>query len=426
MVPGMDLAAGYITSTVAPCQFFYNMCCIKSYARAIFSRAMQGSSKTFDRPPVTESPAISVEGVEMRLIRLPLNEPFETSFGSIDSRLIFLVCLQADGLKGWGEVVASEEPLYSYETVRTAFHVIRDFFGPAVLGEPINGLDDLAQRLAPFRGHNMAKAGLELALMDLLAQTNGQSLSKMIGGERKTVPVGVSLGIQPTIPKLLERVDRYLGLGYQRIKLKIKPGWDLDVVGEVRRAHPDILLSVDANSAYTLDDREHLKKLDDFNLLMIEQPLQNDDLVDHAKLQKLIDTSICLDESITSQRQASTALELGSCRLINIKVGRVGGYSQALGIHDLCRSQNVPVWCGGMLESGIGRAHNIALASLGGFTLPGDISASSRYFERDIITPGVTVDADGTVAVPDGPGLGFAVDLSFIERLTETRVYISR
>ena len=422
----MDLAAGYITSSVARCQFSYNMCCIKSDQHAIFSRAMQGSTKTFDRSPEVETPAIRVDGIELRLIRLPLIEPFETSFGSIDSRLIFLICLKADGLKGWGEVVASEEPLYSYETVRTAFHVIRDFFGPAILGDPINGLEDLARRSAPFRGHNMAKAGLELAFMDLLAQVKQQSLSKLIGGERKTVPVGVSLGIQPTIAKLMDRVDRYLGLGYQRIKLKIKPGWDLDVVREVRRTHPDILLSVDANSAYTLDDREHLKKLDDFNLLMIEQPLQNDDLVDHAKLQKLIDTSICLDESITSQRQASTALELGSCRLINIKVGRVGGYSQALGIHELCRAQNVPVWCGGMLESGIGRAHNIALASLSGFTLPGDISASSRYFERDIITPGVTVAADGTVAVPDGVGLGFGVDLSFIERLTETRVYISR
>jgi O-succinylbenzoate synthase len=335
------------------------------------------------------------------------------------------LCLKADGLKGWGEVVASEEPRYSYETVRTAFHVICDFLGPALLTEPLRDLDDVAKRLAPFRGHNMAKAGLQLAFMDLLAQTKQQSLSALIGGERKRVAVGVSLGIQPTVAKLLERVDRYLGLGYQRIKLKIKPGWDLDVVAHVRQAHPDILLSVDANSAYTLDDQDHLKKLDDFNLLMIEQPLQNDDLVDHAKLQKVLHTPICLDESIVSHRHARAALELESCRLINIKVGRVGGYSEALGIHDLCRSQNIPVWCGGMLESGIGRAHNIALASLAGFTLPGDISASSRYFERDLISPGVVVAADGTVAVPDGPGLGFEVDSSFIESRTETRVYLS-
>lgn len=387
---------------------------------------MQGSSRIVEHQQTTQTPAIKIEGVEIRLIRLPLLEPFETSFGKIDSRLIFLLCLQAEGLKGWGEVVAEEEPHYSYETVRTAFHVIRDFFGPALLTEPIKDLDDLAQRLAPFRGHNMAKAGLELAFMDLLAQVKQQSLSTLLGGELKRLNVGVSLGIQPTLSKLLARVDRYLGLGYQRIKLKIKPGWDIDVVDEVRRRHPDILLSVDANSAYTLADQDHLKQLDNFNLLMIEQPLQNDDLVDHAKLQKTMQTPLCLDESIVSERHARLALELESCRIINIKVGRVGGYSQALGIHDRCLAQNVPVWCGGMLESGIGRAHNIALASLRGFTLPGDISASSRYFERDIITPGVTVAADGTVAVPDGPGLGFAVDLAFIERQTETRVYLSR
>lgn len=387
---------------------------------------MQGSSRLLELRPTTPAPAIKIDGVEMRLIRLPLLEPFETSFGKIDSRLIFLVSLQADGVRGWGEVVAEEEPRYSYETVRTAFHVIRDFFGPELLKEPITCLEDLAQRLAPFRGHNMAKAGLELAFMDLLGQVKQQSLSTLVGGERKRVDVGVSLGIQPTISKLLQRVDRYLDLGYQRIKLKIKPGWDIDVVAEVRGRHPDILLSVDANSAYTLDDQDHLKRLDDFNLLMIEQPLQNDDLVDHAKLQKTMRTPLCLDESIVSERHARLALELESCRIINIKVGRVGGYSQALGIHDLCLAQSVPVWCGGMLESGIGRAHNLALASLPAFTLPGDISASARYFERDIVTPGVTVDADGTVAVPHGPGLGLEVDLSFIERLTETRVYLSR
>lgn len=391
----------------------------------MFSRAMQGSSSIFE-PQETRATALKIDGVELRLIRLPLLEPFETSFGKIDSRLIFLVCLQAGGLQGWGEVVASEEPLYSYETVRTALHVIEDFFGPALLTEPIKDLDDLARRLSPFRGHNMAKAGLELAYMDLLARMNQQSLSALIGGERERVAVGVSLGIQPTQSKLLQRVEKYLSLGYQRIKLKIKPGWDIDVVDEVRRRHTDILLSVDANSAYTLEDRDHLKKLDDFDLLMIEQPLQNDDLVDHARLQKLMNTPLCLDESIISERHARMALDLESCRIINIKVGRVGGYSQVLGIHDLCVSRQVPVWCGGMLESGIGRAHNIALASLKGFTLPGDISASSRYFERDIITPGVVVDGDGTVAVPGGPGLGFEVDLNFIERRTETRVHISR
>ena len=387
---------------------------------------MHPFSENSDHQENERARRLNIEGVEIRLIRLPLNEPFETSFGKIDSRLIFLVCLHAEGLRGWGEVVASEEPRYSYETVGTAFHVIKDFFGPALVAEPITGLDDLAKRLSSFRGHNMAKAGLELAYMDLLAQVRQQSLSALIGGTFKRVAVGVSLGIQPSVSQLLERVERYLNLGYQRIKLKIKPGWDLDVVAQVRRAHPNILLSVDANSAYTLDDREHLKKLDDFDLLMIEQPLQNDDLLDHAKLQQLMTTAICLDESIVGQRQAAAALELKSCRIINIKIGRVGGYSEALGIHDSCHSSGIPVWCGGMLESGIGRAHNIALASLKGFTLPGDISASSRYFARDIIQPEVTVAPDGTVTVPDTVGLGFEVDLDFVGALTETREYISR
>jgi len=387
---------------------------------------MQQSAKISDRHAETLTPRIRIDGVEIRLVRLPLLEPFETSFGKIDSRLIFLVCLSAEGLQGWGEVVASEQPLYSYETVGTAFHVIKDFLAPAVLDEPINDLADLAKKFARFRGHNMAKAGLELAYMDLLAQTRKQSLATLIGGERKHIAVGVSLGIQPTPAQLLQRVERYLSLGYQRIKLKIKPGWDIAMVDEVRRAYPNILLSVDANSAYTLADVDHLRKLDDFDLLMIEQPLQSDDIVDHAKLQQLLKTSLCLDESIVSQRQAKAALDLGSCRIINIKIGRVGGYSEALAIHDLCAARDIPVWCGGMLESGIGRAHNIALASLRGFTLPGDISASARYFAHDLISPEVTVASDGTVAVPDGIGLGFEVELGFIERQTETRVYLSR
>ena len=388
---------------------------------------MQHTAKILDRQAEKSTlPHIRVDGVEIRLVRLPLVEPFETSFGKIDSRLIFLICLSAEGLRGWGEVVASEKPLYSYETVGTAFHVIKDFFAPAVLDEPITSLPDLARRFAPFRGHNMAKAGLELAYMDLLAQVNKQSLSTLIGGERKQIAVGVSLGIQPTPAQLLKRVERYLSLGYQRIKLKIKPGWDIEIVDEVRRAYPNILLSVDANSAYTLADVDHLRKLDDFDLLMIEQPLQSDDIVDHAKLQRLLQTSLCLDESIIGLRQAEAALDLESCRIINIKIGRVGGYSEALAIHDLCAARNIPVWCGGMLESGIGRAHNIALASLRGFALPGDISASSRYFAHDLISPEVTVASDGTVAVPDAIGLGFEVELGFIERQTETRVYLSR
>ena len=289
-----------------------------------------------------------------------------------------------------------------------------------MLSRPVAGLADLSARFASFRGHNMAKAGLELAYVDLLARARKQSLSRLIGGSRAYVPVGVSLGIQPTLDQLLDRVDRYLAQGYQRIKLKIKPGWDIDVVGEVRRRHPGILLSVDANCAYTMADEKCLRALDDFDLLMIEQPLDHDDLIDHAKLQSKITTPICLDESITGPTRARQALQMGSCQIINIKIGRVGGYSQALAIHDLCYPKNVPVWCGGMLESGIGRAHNIALASLPGFSLPGDISASSRYFARDVIVPEVEVAGDGTVEVPQRPGLGFEVDLDYITSKTQT------
>ncbi|MGB7070466.1 MAG: o-succinylbenzoate synthase [Pyrinomonadaceae bacterium] len=353
-------------------------------------------------------------------MRLPLKESFETSFGRIDSRLIFLVCIIGEELTGWGEVVAEETPRYSYETVGTAQHVIRDYLAPAMLSKPVADLNDLAARFGLFRGHNMAKAGLELAYMDLLAQKKKQSVSQMIGGTRERIPVGVSLGIQPELDQLLERVDRYLALGYQRIKLKIKPGWDIDIVREVRRRHPDILLSVDANAAYSIHDREHLSALEEFDLLMIEQPLGHDDLIDHATLQSELSTPICLDESITGLRRAEQAIYMESCRMINIKIGRVGGYSQALAIHDLCYSKGVPVWCGGMLESGIGRAHNIALASLRGFTLPGDISASSRYFAQDVIFPEVTVAGDGTVEVPRGPGLGFAVDLDYVSSNVET------
>jgi O-succinylbenzoate synthase len=386
---------------------------------------VQPSSKFLnERSLPTET--VEIERVELRLVRLPLNEPFETSFGRIDSRLIFLVSVEGEGLTGWGEVVAEEEPRYSYETVATALHTIKDHLAPVMLLRPVAGLEDLAARFTQFRGHNMAKAGLELAFMDLLARVRGESLSQLIQGSRPNVPVGVSLGIQPSIDHLLERIDLYLGLGYQRIKLKIKQGWDVDVVRDVRKRHPDILLSVDANSAYTLAEGDRLEELDEFGLLMVEQPLDHDDLVDHAKLQEKMRTPICLDESITGIRRAEHALDMESCRMINIKIGRVGGYSQALAIHDLCYSRDVPVWCGGMLESGVGRAHNIALASLPGFTLPGDISASSRYFEKDVIVPEVRVSAEGTVDVPLRPGLGFDVDLAYIEANTQTAERIER
>jgi o-succinylbenzoate synthase len=382
------------------------------------------TSETSARPSLGSKARI--DSVELRLIRLALNEPFETSFGRIDSRLVFLVSVEADGIRGWGEVVAAEEPRYSYETVGTALHAIRDFLGPALLSAPVADLGELARRFAQFRGHNMAKAGLELAYLDLAGRAANRPLCELLGGTRSRVPVGVSLGIQPTLKRLLDRIDLFLSLGYQRIKLKIKQGWDVDVVAEVRRHHPDVLLSVDANSAYTLGEKERLQALDAFDLLMVEQPLEHDDLIDHARLQRELATPICLDESITGLRQAQKALELGSCRMINIKVGRVGGYSQALAVHDLCRSKGVPVWCGGMLESGIGRAHNIALASLPGFMLPGDISASSRYFARDVIVPEVDVSADGTVGVPRGAGIGFGVDFDYIESRTEVVEVIRR
>src|SRR5438477_1923856 len=376
--------------------------------------AMQSRSELVTAPAPAVPDQVAIEKLELRTVRLPLNEPFETSFGAIDSRLIFLVSVEAGGLSGWGEVVAAEEPRYSYETIGTAWHVIRDYLAPAMLSRPVAGLFDLSARFASFRGHNMAKAGLELAFVDLLARAREQSPSQLIGGTRACVPVGVSLGIQPTLDQLLDRVERYLTWGYQRVKLKIKPGWDVEVVREVRRRHPNILLSVDANCAYTIGDEKHLRVLDDFDLLMIEQPLNHDDLMDHAKLQSILTTPICLDESITSSARAKQALEMGSCRIINIKIGRVAGYSQALAIHDLCYSKSVPVWCGGMLESGIGRAHNIALASLPGFCLPGDISASSRNFAKDVIVPEVVVTAEGAVEVPRRPGLGFEVDLDYI------------
>jgi len=369
---------------------------------------------------LTASSPLRIDGIELRLVRLELVEPFETSFGRVSSRLIVLVRMEGEGLEGWGEIVAGEQPLYSYETVGTAVHVVRDFFAPAILRAPVRGLDDLAGRLDAFRGHPMARAGLELAFVDLLARSRGESISRVLGGSQDRIPAGVSLGIQGRVEDLLERIERYVALGYRRIKLKIKPGWDVDVVAEARRRNPEIPLSVDANAAYTLADRDHLRLLDRYGLQMIEQPLEHDDLIDHAQLQRTLNTLICLDESIGGVRAARQALDLGSCGVVNLKVGRVGGYSQALAIHDLCLSRGVPVWCGGMLESGVGRAHNIALASLPGFTMPGDISASRRYFARDIISPEVEVSANGTVEVPRGAGLGYEVDRDYVNSATES------
>jgi len=380
-------------------------------------KSVQTSSSTIVRQLAAPAP-VALSSIEIRLLRLRLVRPFETSFDRLDTRLIMLTRIEADGVEGWGEIVALEEPLFSYETVETAREIIKRHFAPALLHGTITSLDDLVGRLRHFRGHPMAKAGLELAWMDLVGRLRQEPITTLIGGTRTRVDVGVSLGIERTREALLAIVDEHVALGYQRIKLKIKPGWDVDIVDAVRQRHPTMLLSVDANAAYTLADFAHLRKLDAYKLLMIEQPLGHNDLVDHARLQGQIDTAICLDESIGDVHAAEQALCLGSGRIINIKIGRVGGYSEALAIHDLCLSMGVPVWCGGMLESGIGRAHNLALASLPGFTLPGDISASARYWTRDIITPPVTVAADGTVIVPIRPGIGIDLDRDYLHSET--------
>ncbi len=377
---------------------------------------------TADTPVTTRrleaAAPVRLSSIEVRLITLTLVRPFETSFGRVETRVVPLIRMVADGVEGWGEVVADDQPLFSAETITTARHVLADCFIPALLKQPLTAVTDVAAALRRFKGHQMAKAGLELAFMDLAARSRGLSISEAIGGTRAAVPVGVSLGIEPTIPILVEQVLAHVAQGYQRIKLKIKPGWDLDVVRAARDAYPHGLLSVDANTAYTLADADHLRQLDAFDLLMIEQPLAHDDMVDHAALQRRLRSDICLDESILHARGAAHALALGSCRLINIKIGRVGGYTEALGIHDACQTHGAPVWCGGMLECGIGRAHNLALASLPNFSLPGDISASRRYWHRDVITAPFEVAPDGTVAVPSGPGIGVEIDHDFLESIT--------
>ena len=361
---------------------------------------------------------MKVKRVEIKEIRLPLVHFFETSFGRTTARRIVLVRVDAGDLTGWGEVTAGEEPFYSHETTETAWHILRDFLIPWTVGRDWKRASDLAPRFRPIRGHNMAKAGLENALWDIEAQEKGVPLARLIGGTLPEIPCGVSIGIQDSVDELLDRIERELQAGYQRIKVKVKPGWDVEVLARIRARFPSLALMADANSAYTLDDLERLKSFDRFHLMMIEQPLGWEDLVDHARLQKELLTPTCLDESIHSADDARKALELGSCKIINVKLGRVGGFTSALEVHHLCLSRRVPVWCGGMLESGIGRAHNIAMSALEGFTLPGDVSASRRYWAEDIIDPEVVVSARGTIRVPEAPGLGFTPNLERIERAT--------
>lgn len=358
-----------------------------------------------------------IERAELRLIELPLAQPFETSFGKEINKRAIIVALHGDGAVGYGECVAGEGPWYSYETVETAWHILEEFLIPRVLVEELEA-GDVWQLLAPIRGHPMAKAALEMALWDLEAMLEAKPLAALLGGAKERVESGISIGIKKDIPQLLEEIARRLDEGYPRIKLKIKPGWDLEVLEEVRERFPKIKLQVDANAAYTLDALPLLKELDRFELLLIEQPLGYDDLADHARLQRELDTPICLDESIFSFSAAKAALALESCRIINIKPGRIGGLAQSIAIHELCRERGVPVWCGGMLETGIGRAHNVALASLPGFTLPNDISASRRYYERDIIKPEFSLNKDGTVSVPKGPGIGVKVLQERLEEVT--------
>jgi len=361
---------------------------------------------------------MTIETIVLREIRMRLKAPFETSFGVTQDRRILLVEVIADGVSGWGEVTTIESPSYNSETTETAWHVISEFIVPRLIGKDLRRAVEVAPLLSAIRGHQMAKAGVENAVWHAEAELKGMPLAKLLGGTLDEITCGVSLGIRENPQVLIRKVEEELRSGYQRIKLKIKPGKDLDFVAAVRKEFPDIRLSVDANSAYDLKDTDHLKKLDQFDLLMIEQPLQWDDIHSHAKLQSQLRTAICLDECIQNAGHALAAIEQHACHIINIKLGRVGGHSSARQVHDLCQRHSFPVWCGGMLESGVGRAHNIAMSTLPNFTLPGDVSASRRYWNEDIIEPEVDVSSRGTIRVPASPGLGYAVKHDLVDRLT--------
>ena len=359
-----------------------------------------------------------IDAITIREIQARLKAPFETSFGSTWQRRILLVQVLAEGLSGWGEVTAGEGPFYNSETTDTAWLILREFVAPLVLKQSSVAAETVTPLLEVIRGHEMAKAALENALCDIEAQRRGIPLSKFIGGTFTEIPSGVSIGIQSSTKELLPLIAKELAAGYQRIKIKIKPDKDVEVIAAVRKEFPSAKLMVDANSAYRLADSERLKKLDAYDLMMVEQPLAWDDIFDHATLQKQMRTPICLDECIHNAHHARAALELGACRIINVKLGRVGGHTEARRVEEICRQRSVPVWCGGMLESGIGRAHNIAMSTLPGFVLPGDVSASRRYWDEDIIEPEVEVSARGTIRVPASQGLGYAVRRKRIEQLT--------
>src|ERR1700675_1003516 len=359
-----------------------------------------------------------IREITLQEIHMKLVTPFETSMDRTEVRRIVLVQADVDGVIGWAECVAGESPFYSPETADTAWLILRDFIWPIIKGKDFGCAGEVWNLFARVRGHNMAKASLEAAVWDAEAKQKGVPLSKLIGGVREEIACGVSIGIKESLDDLAAAGQKELAAGYQRIKIKIKPGKDLEPVRRLRQDFPRIKLMVDANSAYTLDDWPMLKQLEGFYLMMIEQPLGWDDLYSHIELQKKLDTPICLDECIHNEDQAHAAVSLGACKIINIKLGRVGGFTVAKRIHDICARAGVPVWCGGMLETGIGRAHNIALSTLPNFTLPGDVTASKRYWHEDIIDPEVTVSSRGTIAVPQGPGIGFTPRRELIEKLT--------
>ncbi len=364
---------------------------------------------------------IRIDAIHMREINMPLAYPFETSFGLTTGRRILLVEIEAEGLTAWGECVAGEHPYFSDEMIDTAWIITETELIPRLLETELEGGGNVPDVLKQVRGHRMAKAALENAIWDLEAQMVKVPLAQLLGGTREVVPCGVSIGIQPTPEKLMEKIETELAAGYQRIKLKCKPGWDNAIFEMVRKRWPDIMLSCDANSAYRMKDFDHIASWDQFNLLMAEQPLWYDDFYFHSMLQKQINTAICLDESIRNRRDALAAIDMGSCQIINIKVGRVGGFSEAIAVHNVAAERGIPVWCGGMLETGIGRAHNIALSSLPNFKLPGDVSASKRYWAQDIIEPEVTVSGKGEIVVPKTPGSGYRVLPERIEALTVRR-----
>jgi len=362
---------------------------------------------------------IKLDTIVLRQIRMPLLHFFETSFGRTTERHMILVEVASDGISGWGEVTCGENPFYNEEWTESAWLILRDYATPRVLNTDLADASAVGSRTSHIRGHHMARGGLEVAVWDLQARMNGRPLWKEIGGgARREIPCGVSIGIQESVPQLLDKIEKELAAGYQRIKMKIKPGWDVDVVRQVRERFPNILLMADANSAYRLTDVERLKRLDDFHLMMIEQPLAHDEIIDHAKLQAKLQTPICLDECIRSAHQAKQAIDMHACQIINIKLGRVGGFAEAKRVHDVAQAARVPVWCGGMLEAGIGRAHNVALATLPNFVLPGDVSASKRYWARDIIQPPVETTPHGTIEIRDEPGFGYELDRDFIRGIT--------